>query len=56
MSEPTRAYIYRVGLAVVAVAVLYGLISGEEAVAAWTGLIAAVTGNGLATANTSRKK
>jgi hypothetical protein len=53
MSESTRAYIYRIALAVLGLAVLYGVIAGEEAVAAWTALVTAVLGNGLAAKNTS---
>lgn len=56
MSETTRAYIYRIGLAAVTLAAVYGVIDGDKAVAAWTALVAAVTGNGLATLNTSRKR
>ena len=51
-SPPTRGWIYRVLLAVVVLASVYGLVGSEE-VAAWTALVAALVGNGLATANTS---
>jgi hypothetical protein len=53
MSEATRAWVYRVGLAVLLLAVAYGLIADERQVAAWTALITALTGNILATLNTS---
>lgn len=55
MSESTRAYVYRVSLALLALAVAVGWISGESIIAGVAGVIAAVTGNGLATLNTSRK-
>lgn len=48
-----RAYIYRILTAVALVAVGYGVVTSEEA-ALWVGAAAAVLGNGLATANTSR--
>lgn len=53
-SEHVRAYIYRVLTAVSALAVVYGLIDADT-VPVWLGLVAALTGNGLATLNTSRK-
>ena len=56
MSESTRAYIYRIALAIGAVIVGYGLISGEE-LATWLDVIAAVLLIGppaLATKNTTR--
>lgn len=52
MNEKTRAYIYRVFLALAAVAVGYGLLSDTQAVL-WVAVATAVLGNGLATANTS---
>jgi len=55
--ETTRAYIYRVALAALAVLSLYGLIGPDE-VPVWTSVIVALLGlgsAGLATANTSRK-
>jgi hypothetical protein len=55
MSEATRAYIYRIALAVLAVLSLYGLIGPDE-IPVWTGVIVAVLGIGtniLATKNTS---
>lgn len=54
MSEVTRAWVYRVLLAIVAVAVIYGLVTEEQA-AAWVGVVSALVGNGLATLNTSTK-
>ena len=56
MSETTRAWIYRTCLALVALAVAYGFIADQVQVAAWTALIAALFGNGLATANTTAKR
>lgn len=55
MSEATRAYIYRIALAVLAALSLYGLIGPDE-IPVWTGVIVAVLGIGttaLATKNTS---
>jgi len=55
--ETTRAYIYRIALAVLGVLSLYGLIGPDE-IPVWTGVIVAVLGIGssaLATANTDRK-
>lgn len=54
LPESTRAWIYRVLVAVAALAVGYGLLTGEEA-ALWLAAASAVLGNGLATANTSTK-
>ena len=54
MSEQTRAWIYRILLALAAVAVGYGLITDAEA-ALWVGVGTAVLGNGLAAANTTTK-
>ena len=54
--QPVRAYAYRVGVAVVGVAVVYGLIDSGDA-PSWLLLIGAVfgiAGNGLAAANTAR--
>ncbi len=51
--EQTRAGVYRITLAILAIAVAYGLITDSDAVAAWTALITAITGNGLAALNTS---
>jgi hypothetical protein len=55
MSEATRALVYRGALALLALAVAYGFIADEQQVAAWTALVTAILGNGLATLNTSRK-
>jgi hypothetical protein len=55
VTEPTRAWIYRVALAVGALLVAYGLISEAEA-AQWALLLAALLGLGtdaLATRHTS---
>ena len=52
LTEQRRAWTYRLLLAAVAVAAVYGVI-GEDEVTAWTALIAALLGNGLATLNTS---
>lgn len=54
MTEKTRAYIYRVFLALAAVAVGYGLFTDAQA-ALWIGVATAVLGNGLAAKNTSTK-
>jgi len=57
LTEPRRAYIYRVALAVMALLVLYGLVGVDEA-PAWIVVIGAVLGvgtTGLATLNTSTK-
>jgi hypothetical protein len=52
--EQTRAYIYRVLLALVPIAVAYGVVDSRQ-VAVWLGLASAVLGFGLASANTSTK-
>jgi hypothetical protein len=54
MSETTRAWIYRILLALVAVAVVYNVIDQEQAIA-WGALAAALVGNGLAVVNTSTR-
>lgn len=57
MKESTRAYIYRIVLAILAVALIYGLIRRED-LPLWIELVAAVLGigtNALATKNTSTK-
>lgn len=54
-NEKTRAYLYRISLAAIAVLVLLGRLAGED-VKAWTDLIAAILAiptTGLAVANTS---
>lgn len=56
-SEATRAYIYRIVLALSVVALVYGVVTQEQ-VDAWLQVIGAVVGvvtGGLATANTSTK-
>ena len=53
-NERTRAYIYRVLLAVQPIVVAYSVATDEQA-ALWLSLIAAVLGTGLASANTSTK-
>ena len=55
MSETTRAWVYRGLLALVALAVVYGLVTDEQA-AAWVAVASAVLGNGLATVNTTTKR
>ncbi len=55
MSETTRAWIYRGLLALVALAIVYGLVTDEQA-AAWIAVASAVLGNGLAAVNTTTKK
>lgn len=55
MNESTRAWVYRGLLALVALAVVYGLVTDEQA-AAWVAAVSAVLGNGLATLNTTTKK
>jgi hypothetical protein len=55
--ETTRAYIYRIALAALAVLSLYGLVGPDE-IPVWTSVIMALLGIGssaLATANTGRK-
>ncbi len=53
-NQATRAWIYRVLVAVQPIVVAYGLASSEQA-AMWAAVITAVLGAGLATANTSTK-
>lgn len=55
LTESTRAYIYRIVLAIFAVLILYGLIAPDQ-LPVWTEIAAAILAfgtNGLATANTS---
>lgn len=57
MKESTRAYLYRVSIAVQPILVGYGLLSDSNA-ALWLGLVGAVLGVGTnvaAAANTSTK-
>lgn len=55
MDETTRAWVYRGLLALVALAVAYGLIT-EETATAWVAVVAALLGNGLAAVNTTTKR
>ncbi len=52
MTEKTRAYIYRVLVAVAPIAVFYGAVSGQE-VALYLSAAATILGVGLAAVNTS---
>ena len=52
-NEATRAYIYRVLVALVPILVGFGVVDSRQ-VSVWLGLAAAVLGFGLASANTSR--
>jgi len=52
MSEKTRAYVYRILLALQPVVVAYQLLTEEQAVL-WLGVASAVLAGGLATLNTS---
>ena len=52
-NEATRAYIYRVLVALVPVLVAYGILDSRQ-VSVWLGLAVTVLGFGLASANTSR--
>lgn len=54
MSEPTRAYLYRVLLGAQPLVTAYGIVDDQKA-ALWVGLGAAVLGIGLAAKNTSTK-
>lgn len=54
MTESTRAYLYRVSLAVLAIVAAYGYIE-ESKVALFVALIGALLPVGLAAANTSTK-
>ncbi len=55
MTESTRAYIYRVLLALQPIVVAYGVVSDTQAVL-WLSVASAVLGTGLATLNTSTDK
>lgn len=55
LTEPVRAWIYRVLMALTVLALVYGVIADAEQLAAWVGLVSALVGNGLATVNTSTK-
>ena len=52
LNPQVRAYVYRLQLAAVTLAAVYGFVESDK-VAGWTALIAALVGNGLATLNTS---
>jgi hypothetical protein len=52
MNEATRAWIYRILLAVQPLVVAYGVATEEQTVL-WVGVASAVLGTGLATLNTS---
>jgi hypothetical protein len=52
MNEATRAWIYRILLALQPLVVAYGVATEEQTVL-WVGVASAVLGTGLATLNTS---
>lgn len=52
MSEPTRAWLYRILVTVVPLLIAYGAID-ESVAPLWVALAGSVLGLGLATANTS---
>lgn len=54
LTAARRAYLYRVALAVVAVAGVYGLVDGVQS-ASIVALVAAVLGQGVAVAHTSTR-
>lgn len=54
MSEATRAWLYRISLAVITVLVVYGVVTEEQA-AAFAALALAAANTGLAVVNTSTK-
>lgn len=54
-NEATRAWIYRVLVAVVPILVFYGAVD-ESQIAVWLGLASSVLGLGMASMNTSTKK
>jgi hypothetical protein len=54
VNEATRAYIYRVALAVLAVAAAYGYVEDSK-IALFSALLAALLPVGLAVGNTSTK-
>jgi hypothetical protein len=55
MSERTRAYLYRIALAVIPLAQAYGIVNDETAPLI-VSLVAAVLATGLATVNTSTER
>ena len=54
MNEATRAYIYRILLALQPVLVAYSLVTDQQA-ALWLGVASAVLATGMASANTNTK-
>ena len=54
LSEQTRAWIYRIEVAVVPLLIAHGIVN-ESTAALWVSLISAVFGLGLAVRNTSIK-
>ena len=57
LTEPRRAYLYRVALAVMALLTIYGVVDADTA-PVWLGVVFAVLGigsAGLATVNTTTK-
>lgn len=52
LKESTRAWVYRVSLAVIPLLIAFGVVQNEDA-ALWVALAGAVLNTGLATANTS---
>lgn len=52
LDEATRAYFYRISLAVMPILTFYGAIE-ENAASLWSGLVVAVLNIGLAVRNTS---
>ena len=54
-NEATRAYIYRVLIALVPIALAYGIVDAKQ-LPIWLGLISALLGFGMASMNTSTKK
>ena len=58
MDERTRAYLYRIGTALIPLLIVYGVVSEAEA-ALWVGVLGAVLAAGegaLATKHTSTKR
>lgn len=54
LNESTRAWIYRVSLAVIPLLIAFGVVQDADA-ALWAALAGAVLNTGLASANTSTK-
>jgi len=55
LDQRTRAYLYRLLLALAAVAAVYGILDDQQ-LTAWLGFAAAILGNGLATSKTSTRR